>query len=515
MTRSLRTIRRAALAFAAAIACPFVAPAEEPDDAKPAIAFREIEIELPGRPDPVLYGDFTDGPFNDLLIVVNRTVYLYRSDKRLGYASRPSAKAEAPKDAAFLGGAGVGTGEHGGLVFLGPRGMTALPWTGKAFGEPQPVIEAPTVLTPPTNERLGYLDFVARFAERTDPVVLIPTARAIRLYAVTDGAPRSLGHIDVGISIDTRRPPADSLAMPRSVGRYPRAFFGHFTQTDKTQAAVFHRGDLLLYSQGEKGFGGQSVRRLRLTGAEVEGEPPFDVQAATLPLDAVDLDGDGRTDLAVTQVDRGRTLLFLNGPETREAIPLHQSISVPGWTLNQKFVDLDGDGRQELILVRIDKVGILDAIKILLTRRLTIQVQIFRARKTRNAEGKPQTLYPRSPSYRRTIESPIVIAIEKGAANFGLPLVQAIGGDFNGDGLGDMLTTVSDGQIAMYLGDRDGLFDERPARVIDIPNLSRFKTVHRDVADLNGDGLDDITLRFVGFEEKRDRMIVLLSVKTP
>jgi hypothetical protein len=140
-------------------------------------------------------------------------------------------------------------------------------------------------------------------------------------------------------------------------------------------------------------------------------------------------------------------------------------------------------------------------------------LQIFQAQTLTDAQGNPRPLYPLTPSYQKVIESPIVIAVEKDQAEFGLPYVLYVGGDFDGDKIKDLLASLDAQHVGIFRGTAEGSFAKTPSKSITVADLMKYKTVHRHVLDLNKDGRDDIVLRLTGWAEKDDRMIVFLSVK--
>ena len=103
----------------------------------------------------------------------------------------------------------------------------------------------------------------------------------------------------------------------------------------------------------------------------------------TMPLLVRDLDRDGRADLSITHVGKGTTRIYRNGRSPAKALQRPAaSIRVKGVSLFAYFSDLNGDGLDDLILPRLDKISLWTIIKVFITRSVPVEVLVYFQRKS-------------------------------------------------------------------------------------------------------------------------------------
>jgi hypothetical protein len=193
-----------------------------------------------------------------------------------------------------------------------------------------------------------------------------------------------------------------------------------------------------------------------------------------------DFDGDGRVDLLISST---RGSLF--GGTTELEVLLNRD---GGWRLDapdQRFrieggvavhevVDLDGDGRAELISTRIP-TGVLELVEVLLTRAIDAEVSIRRP-----GDGRP---FEQEPWLRRKLDVPI--SFETFRARGFVPTLEA---DLDGDGHRDMLGSGGGERLEVRLGDaEDGYGGRTTSQSLDTGGRIRF-------GDADGDDLPDFVL---------------------
>ena len=194
---------------------------------------------------------------------------------------------------------------------------------------------------------------------------------------------------------------------------------------------------------------------------------------------ASDLDGDERLDVLISHLSGGlqdarfTTSVHLNrGGEWNLDEP-DQVFESKGWGTDE-LVDLDGDGRLELVRV-VFPLGIFELIEALVTRSLDAQVSVHRATE--------QVGFAVDPWLELKLGLPL--SFERGRPQGFVPNVQA---DLNGDGYRDLLSSGSGRRIDVYLGGSPEAYRKRVARqALDTDGRIRF-------GDLEGDGLADFVL---------------------
>lgn len=185
------------------------------------------------------------------------------------------------------------------------------------------------------------------------------------------------------------------------------------------------------------------------------GGDPFEGPRVVL---MADLNGDGIPDAVLSF----QNIFSQNGMEIEFGQPggtfsAPELINLPGEVSNLSAAELTGDGHMDLIFTE----STFDS--------TTIQVMYG------NGDG--------------TFQPPVQVAANG---------MEAVVGDFNGDGLPDIMVlqgaNVQTGQFSesLLLNQGDGAFDPAPAPAMQFPLGTQFNTVA--VGDFNGDGIDDFAL---------------------
>lgn len=186
-----------------------------------------------------------------------------------------------------------------------------------------------------------------------------------------------------------------------------------------------------------------------------------------------DLDLDGRVDLVMSnstgsllagdtelRVHRNRDGAFdFEKPD--------QIFRTEGGVTTTQLVDLDGDGRVELIDVRVP-TGVLEIVEVLLTGALDIQVQIRRA-------GR-DVPFEREPWLRRKFDLSINMDTFRSAG-----FVPTLNFDMNGDGRLDLVGSGDGDAIELWLGETERVFASRPvSQPLATNGRIRFGLLDRD-----------------------------------
>ncbi len=196
--------------------------------------------------------------------------------------------------------------------------------------------------------------------------------------------------------------------------------------------------------------------------------------------EARDLDGDGRIDLLVSH-NRGAltdatssTSLYLNRDGEWDLEHADQSFENDGAWTNDQLIDLNGDGRLELIRVSFP-FSVLEPIELLVTRAIDAEVAVYRHR-----DG---VLFAPEPWVRKKLGVPL--SFETYRPRGFVPTIQA---DLNGDGHLDLISSGAGERIEVFLGGPVRRFKRRDARQeADSRGRIRF-------GDLDRDGLPDFLL---------------------
>jgi hypothetical protein len=255
------------------------------------------------------------------------------------------------------------------------------------------------------------------------------------------------------------------------------------------------RWAIWIYHAGPGGLPSEPSRRIELVPFDEETERRH--EATNQSYFARDLDGDGRADLLLTSVSGG----LMQGESTTRIHLGHAGGVDPnaapdavrrldGGFSAIHFVDLDSDGREEMIETSIE-FGLVQLVRILLTRRAETKIRVLSFDPT--SEDGTRVLFEDEIAFRLDFGESSVSGLVPGV------------GDWNGDRVQDLYLARGDDEIVFRLGSQQTdapLFGRATGRQ-EIP----LRSGQSRSADLDGDGLDEI----IAFNpaEPEDPLVVL------
>ncbi len=310
-----------------------------------------------------------------------------------------------------------------------------------------------------------------------------------------------LPSLDGGYLLDLRSGKVEEIALPVIAGyrtwdpdmpgrvrklmisemHWPVMMVGDDDGDGRRDLFALSRWRILVFRGDEDGLATTPTRTLTLEPFSAKQEQRF--EATDVTYFATDIDGDGRTDFILHRVSGGLmegtsvTDIHLNKGGGAQVVgrPDAQLVTEKGFA-GVEPMDLDGDGVRELVKTSVE-FGIMQLVRLLLTRNAQVKVEVFRA--DPEAPGRFIRAWSQDISFR--------LNFGEGRVDGLLPSVEA---DWNGDGRRDLIYPDGEGRMAIKLGipDEEGFaFGPRAGRQ-SIPLVAG----RTRVADLNGDGLDDL-----------------------
>ncbi|MCZ6690671.1 MAG: VCBS repeat-containing protein [Planctomycetota bacterium] len=264
--------------------------------------------------------------------------------------------------------------------------------------------------------------------------------------------------------------------------------------------AFLHGGALMGFIRGEDGsFASRPDLVQELLPVQKLGAGAIGQVVSQL----TDLTRDGLADLVVSRVigeigffETLRThvaIFHATGPGRFRETP-DQVILVKGVSIEPKLLDFDRDGDLDLFVSAL-RTDMFTNIKNVIVRWVTITYHGY----LNQGDGT----FSRAPSFSRDVDIPVGL-IEQGKT---VPLAW-FNGDFDGDGMGDVLSVEGPERTVAYPGRRDGDrigFGEDP-----IFSIAGAASDGVEIADLTGDGRSDVIMRFSRGDEK-NRFVLILS----
>jgi hypothetical protein len=247
-----------------------------------------------------------------------------------------------------------------------------------------------------------------------------------------------------------------------------------------------------VFLQDERGrFANDPTRRIALRLLSPEDHVR---SSGAVRVDGVDFDLDGRLDLLVSNsvgslfAATTTVSIHLNQGNTWNLQRADQQFRIEGGLAGNAVLDLDGDGRVELIEARVP-TGVLEVVEVLVTRSLDAEVAIYR-----HGEG---SLFEPRPWHRSKLG--VGFSFETFRPLGFVPTLEA---DLNGDGMKDLLGSGNGERLEVNLGKPDAGYGTRHAvQPLDTAGRIRF-------GDVDGDGLVD----FVLYDSRRPGKPVLVAI---
>jgi hypothetical protein len=372
-------------------------------------------------------------------------------------------------------------GEPGGeLLFLTRSGIRITsPWGEKPLRE----LSVPGGLPlPPRARRLSRMPVAGDWDATGKPMALLPSINGGELVDLESGENRRI-ELPVIAQYQTWDPdlPGRVRKLMVSEFHWPVLVQGDDDGDGHRDLFALSRWEISIFRNTGQGLPSKASRRIELQPFSAEEEMRF--EATDITYFASDLDGDGLTDLMLHRISGGVmagqsiTDIHLNKGQGAQAPARPDAqLKVSKGFSGVEPMDLDGDGRDEIIQTSF-QFGILQIVRTLLTGKTEVQVRILNA--DREEPGKFNTSWEQDMTFH--------INFDEGRVDGLFPEFK---GDWNGDGLRDLLYPDGDERMGIRLGEPAATgpgFGERVASQ-PIP-LSAGQT---RVADLNGDGLQDL-----------------------
>jgi len=509
-----RSGRRATLtALVGALLAAWFWPAERVYGDAPPLDFARYELEIKGKLGGVAYEDLDGDGRLDVLVVRARELLLYFQEPT-GFRGTPHQVLQIDPRAVIFDTVDTNGDGRRELGYLAADGFYCYHLKGRKYEtKPQLWTKADPLTRRPSRGEIRRKDLCRDLNGDGLEDLLIPesTGLALHINSKSGLGPRQPLFVPPSASVSAG---SDQLSSRlTAVYWYSNPAVIDFNRDRKVDLLLPVDDQLRVFPQSAGGhFPPVPAARVTIPNQKLlkAGERPgFDLDL-TMPLKLVDLDRDGYVDLVSTHVGQGLTRLFMGSKEGAKAlVKPSQTIRAQGVTFLSFTLDVDGDGLEDLIIPRMDKIGLWTILKVLVTRTVPVDLLIFFQRKERK-KGRP---YPDQPDLVREIEIPVLFRSTGDRFQLGTSFLATLEGDYNGDKRRDALYRIADDEIAIWYGHRDRSFSEDRDALLKIKNVSDYRFLMADAPDLNRDGRSDVVLRYYSWDRKGDRLSIFVSGK--
>ncbi len=458
--------------------------------------FEALRVRVPGEIRDLRAADLDGDGRKELVVVLNlhQDHWAVRRLRIYGWGTggrgRPPPllfrwEWEVAPEAVFwdVGPSGEGTGRRA-VFYLCRHGIRELVPSGRGRLRSVGRIEAPVFLSRGQEDEFPWLDFLRDWNGDGREEIFLPLGEGAVFYG-QGNAGGAWSPVDRAEIVPLPYY-ANDVLYGRKVGNCQYASFLFYPLLEDADLDGDGRRDLIALQDGKgrcflRGPEGNLADRPFSWNLEIRSEEEKIRRRATLSYRVADLNGDRRADVVVHKVSvnltqwSAETAVFLGraGPGRPERPD--QRFTSHGLLSGVSLDDLDGDGLPELSVWAI-KMGLWPVVEILLRRTIHLEVAYYHASWPEGFSGEA--------AGRRTF----AFRIDPSRPSFFRGVLPTTTGDFDGDGLRDVVAGRKDEGLAIYLGrpGKEG-FASRPWTVLEARGVNFVR-----VDDLDGDGRTDL-----------------------
>ncbi|MGW8320377.1 MAG: FG-GAP repeat domain-containing protein [Thermodesulfobacteriota bacterium] len=387
---------------------------------------------------------------------------------------------KVPREAVFwdVGPAGgAAEGKH--IYFLSIDGLSEV---GKFGFAPVLRIEEPVLLSVGQEDEFLGMDFIRDWDGDGREEAMLPLGRQARFYRWewTEG----------WVLVDSAKiwPLAyysNNILFGRNLGGYQYLSLLLYPILEAVDLNGDGRKDLLGLRNGKgfcylRGENGKLGPEPFLWDLEIRSEEEIARHRATLSYRVADLNRDGCADVIVHKLVmsfadwNAETAVFLGRPESFRPKEPEQRFPASGFFSGVSLDDLDGDGYPDVTVWSV-KMGLVPLMEILLRKAVHINSHSYYG------------AWPKGFSAKAENEGNFVLHIDSDRPDFIRGLMPNTEGDFNRDGIKDLVAEKGADRLVIYLGLPERKFDSQPWAVLDAPEVNYARA-----EDVDGDGLCDL-----------------------
>lgn len=275
--------------------------------------------------------------------------------------------------------------------------------------------------------------------------------------------------------IETQKTISDAISIPP-------LFFGDTSGDGKPDITFYYRETIGTFVQQADGYFKEHNYNL----VEKKSKRKHTLLTFEIPPIIADINHDNILDIVLPFPSKGAiNIYYTRAGRTDFRLP-DDVKKMDGWLVGTWMIDLDNDGRMDLISAGVERFGILGGLQIWWTQKIPLQLTIYPYR----GDG-----LAKEPASRLTFDIPFVINLTSDAISFNTTFMPNFDGDYNKDGLKDLIVKSDDKTLNVYTGRKEGGTEESPSAHIDITPPEGTAVTDPFVGDLNGDGRSDLLLR--------------------
>jgi|GEM_PF-2295991 len=452
--------------------------------------YNVFNLRFTGNPNQELLEDFDRDGSVDIALWDNRVFQVFFCEDGR-FSTTPSQLVEAPADAVFLDVGVVSEDAHREPVFMTREGVFRMVYENAREGfKNLPVLEFDNQVIPRHVSRLVHVNFLCDITcDGKEDIVVPERDRYVVYQQIKYGSFVYWGEIPIKLNANFYSDELSHTGRLREIVHFPRIFSGRGAGGVFT---ILYDGTWVKVYGSNAGGVCKIVKSLCLD--EKRRDEYEDVLRAYFGKIVFfeNLNNNDNYTLIITDNKAG-TIKFLKGIGLEESLRSEMEIKTHGAMLKPVFTDLNGDGLKDLILPSIKDIGIFTVVRVFITSRIDINYMIFFNRKI--------PTFKITPDISRSVSLPLSISMSFGGLRVESSLIHSFDGDFNNDGINDLLLKSSSESLGVFFGKQGVGFSKKPDKTIPFKPLPECLSVRARLCDMNWDGVADVILHQISSDD--------------
>jgi hypothetical protein len=462
-----------------------------------------IFLETGARTDHIEVKDLNGDGKPDLIIQNGRDLQIFLQ-KDGTYSTKPQQVLRLDPSV-FLWTFGLLNGQtHPSILAAGSRGIQDIPFDGTTFGAARDLVVHPSMFEGTCSD--GHAPLFTNFAPDLDKdgrseLLLFQADEIFVMKQGDSGEFRCLQKLPIPMDVATLVPWASHQKLTETIG-VPILSFGDTDGDGRMDIAYYKEEAIGIFRQQENGrFLAADSKDLT---TDKKRRPRNRFLQFDVPPRVADFNGDGILDIALIYPSKGRVHVYYGRPGRTDWKEPDQVMNVAdGWSTGIYLEDLSGRGKLDLVMGVVRKFGITEGIQVFLSGKVDLELHIY----PMQDDGR----YSKDPVQELKFSIPFSFHVTRDSASLDLVFRPNFNGDYNKDGLKDMLVRVDEKTLKIYPGVKDRVISNTPSGTILMNPPDGVSTTEPFVADLNGDGVSDVLLKHVLMNPLRHVLELKLS----